>query len=168
MSVTLARFRNGKTGYRHLNALIAAIESAINGSWPSSVALASVTGLQAALDKAPYTTLAIANTGTPDGVAHVTGQVKDAEGNSLSGRFLVSVFLGSAAYGDPVDLGTATALTNSRILKADTADALLRVLTHSDGSWGVELDTAVDGTVHAHAAVSGTFATANVAITGNP
>lgn len=167
MPVTLTRLRLGQIGTRKINALIEELETALNGEWPSSVALASVTGLQTALDKAPYTTVAIANTGTPDGVAHVTGQVKDAEGNSLSGRFLITVVLGSAANGAPVDLGTATAKTNSTILKADTSDALLRVLSHSDGSWGVDLDTAVDGTVHVNACVSGTFATANAAITGN-
>lgn len=167
MSVTLTRVRKGKFGSDVINAILTEVENAINGVWPESVALASVTGLQAALDKAPYTTVAIANTGTPDGVAHVTGQVKDAEGNSLSGRFLVKVVLGSAANGAPVDLGTATAKTNSTVLKAHTADAYLDVLTHSDGSWGVDLDTTVDGTVHVNACVAGTFATANVAVTGN-
>lgn len=149
--MSLSKFVAGKTGFRHLNAFVDALD-----------ALFAARAL-----KSPSTTVAIANTGTPDGVAHVTGQVKDAAGNNLAGRFLVTVYIGSAAYGAPVDLGTATALANSTILKADTADALLRVLTHSDGSWGVELDLVADGTTHAHAAVSGTFATANVAVTGN-
>lgn len=167
MPVTLPRLRRGQFGSKHINDLLAAIETAINGEWPESVALASVTGLQAALDKAPYTTVAIANTGTPDGKANITGQVKDAEGNNLAGRFLVALYVDDAAYGDPADLGAITAKANSRILKPLTADALVLVLTHSDGSWGVEVDTDADGTVHAHAAVSGTFATANAAITGN-
>lgn len=147
MSTTLTRLRSGQNSSARVNALQAEIETA--------------------LAKVLQTTVAIANTGTPNGVAHVTGQVKDALGNALAGRFLVLVFLGSAAYGAATDLGTATALTNSTILKVDTTDALLRVLTHSDGSWGVELDTASDGTVHVQAAVTGQFATANAAITGN-
>jgi hypothetical protein len=144
----ITRFRNGKTGHRKLNAL--------------------VTELSVLFRKAPATTVAIANTGTPDGVAHVTGQVQDAEGNSLAGRFMVAVYLDDAAYGAPADLGTLTAKTNSLLLQELTDDALALVRTHSDGSWGVDLDTAADGTVHAHALVVGTFATASVAVTGNP
>lgn len=115
------------------------------------------------------TTVAVANTGTPDGVAHVTGQVKDAQGNALAGRFAVCVYLSNAAYGAPnAQGGTSAALANSRILVADTANCLLQVLTHSDGSWGVEFTSAAGAeTVHAHAAVTGVFATANAAITGN-
>jgi hypothetical protein len=120
-------------------------------------------------DQVFFTTVAIANTGTPDGVAHITGQVKDAQGNALTGRFAVCVFLAATAYGAPsAQSGTSAALANSRILVADTANCLLQVLTHSDGSWGVEFTSAAGNeTVHAHAAVSGVFATANVAVTGN-
>jgi hypothetical protein len=113
------------------------------------------------------TTVAVANTGTPDGVAHVTGQVKDANGNAKTGHFLVMVRLGSATYGAPVDLGTATAKTNSLIWQVQTTDSLLLVRTHSDGSWGVDLDLAADGTLYADAAVIGAFAEATAAITGN-
>lgn len=123
----------------------------------------------AVADQISVTTVAIANTGTPDGVAHVTGQVKDAQGNALTGRFVITIwFATSGAWAAPADLGTLTALTNSTILKEDTDDAFARILTHSDGSWGAELDTANDGTVHVHATVGGAAAvTANAAITGN-
>jgi len=136
-----------------------------------SVADAAVTAAKlanAVADAIYSTTVAVANTGTPDGVAHITGQVKDVQGNALSGRFLVRVFLDDAAYTAVEDLGTATAAANSLILKELTDDAYIDVLTHSDGSWGIDLDTASNGTVHAHAAVVGQFATANAAITGNP
>jgi hypothetical protein len=113
------------------------------------------------------TTVAIANTATPDGKANVTGAVKDAQGNALAGRFLVAVYFDDAAYGAPSDLGALTAKTNSALLAEVVDDAVALVLTHSDGTWGVELDTAADGTVHVHAAVLAAFATANVAITGN-
>ena len=112
------------------------------------------------------TTVAVANTGTPDGKANITGQVTDANGKSVAGRHLIALFIDNAAYGDPEDLGTLAAKANSRLLKELTDDALAYVLTHSDGSWGVELTLAANGTVHAHAAVAGTFATANAAITG--
>lgn len=123
----------------------------------------------AVADQISVTTVAIANTGTPDGVAHVTGQVKDAQGNALTGRFVITIwFATSGAWAAPADLGTLTALTNSTILKEDTDDAFARILTHSNGSWGAELDTANDGTVHVHATVGGAAAvTANAAITGN-
>ncbi len=115
------------------------------------------------------TSVAVANTGSPDGVAHITGQVKDAQGNNLAGRFHLCVFLGSAAFGAPsAQGGTTAAAANTRILVADTANSLLQVLTHSDGSWGVDFTSAAGAeTVHAHAAVTGVFTTANAAITGN-
>jgi hypothetical protein len=124
----------------------------------------------AVADQITVTTVAVANTAvTPDGVALVTGQVKDAQGNALTGRFIVTIwFATSGAWAAPADLGTLTAKTNSTILKEDTDDAFARILTHSDGSWGANLDTASDGTVHVHATVGGAGAvTANAAITGN-
>lgn len=162
-SVTLTRLKSGQNGTARINALMAELEAAFAG-----LNIAGITGLATALDKAQQTTVVVANSGTPDGIANITGQVKDAEGNNLAGRFIIALFLGSAAYGDPTDLGTLTAKANSRLLKEITDDALAYVLTHSDGSWGVDLDTAADGTVHAHAAVAGALATASAAITGNP
>jgi len=136
---------------------------------PADASVTTAKLANAVADQITVTTVAVANTGTPDGVANVTGQVKDAQGNALSGRFVVTVwFATSGAWAAPADLGTLTAKTNSVILKEDTDDAFARVLTHSDGSWGLELDTASDGTVHAHATVGGApAATANAAITGN-
>jgi hypothetical protein len=121
----------------------------------------------AVADAIPATTVAVANTGTPDGVAHITGQVKDVQGNNLAGRFLVRVFIDDAAYTAVEDLGTLTAAAGTLLLKETTDDAYADVVTAADGSWGLDLDTAADGTIHAHAAVAGVFATANAAITGN-
>lgn len=50
MPVTLPRITHGRVGSTQLNRLIAALESAVNGTYPSSVLIAAVTGLQAALD----------------------------------------------------------------------------------------------------------------------
>ena len=148
------------------------IEGLVSNAAQTTPSAASVTTAKladAVADQIFNTSVAIANTGTPDGVAHVTGQVKDAQGNALTGRFEVCVFLAATAYGAPsAQSGTSAALANSRILVADTANCLLQVLTHSDGSWGVEFTSAAGAeTVHAHAAVRGQFATANAAITGN-
>lgn len=113
-------------------------------------------------------TVAIANTGTPDGVAHVTGVIKDAAGSALTGYFVCwAWFATSAAWAAPADLGTCTALTGTVLLKEHTDDALIQFITKSDGTWGLELDTASDGTVHVHVLVTGKAGTANVAITGN-
>lgn len=121
----------------------------------------------AVADQIRSTTTAVANTGTPDGVAHITGQVKDAQGNALTGRHLIRVWFSATSYGDPTDLGTATALTNSKVLKVETTDAFLTILTHTDGSWGVEYDLTVDGNLYAHASVNGLPVVGNAAITGN-
>lgn len=121
----------------------------------------------AVADMIRTTTVVIANSAPADGKANITGAVKDAQGNALAGRFVVALYIDDAAYGAPADLGTLTAKANSVLLSEVVDDAVALVLTHSDGTWGVELDTTVDGAVHAHAAVLGAFATANAAITGN-
>jgi hypothetical protein len=135
-----------------------------------TVANAAITAAKladAVADLIRTTTVAVANTGTPDGVAHITGQVKDAQGNALAGRHLVQVFLSATSYGNPTDLGTLTALANSVLIKEVTDDAIGLVVTHTDGSWGLELDLAADGNVYAHAVVLGLHVVANAAITGN-
>jgi len=118
-------------------------------------------------DQITSTTVVVANTGTPDGVAHVTGQVRDSEGNALAGRFLVTVWLSETSYGAPADLGDLAAAANSLILVEDVTDAMAQVRTHTDGTWGLDFNLTADGTVHAQAAVTGILATATVAITGN-
>lgn len=109
----------------------------------------------------------VANTGTPDGVANVTIQLKDAQGNNLAARAVIRVWFDDAAYGVPTDLGTLTASTGA-ILKEDTDDALATCVTDANGALVLALDTATDGTVHAMATVGGLAATGNAAITGNP
>jgi hypothetical protein len=56
MSIVLPRFRIGKTGYRQLNTVIAAVETALNGTFTGTLPIATsdVTGLDTALAaKAP-------------------------------------------------------------------------------------------------------------------
>jgi hypothetical protein len=114
------------------------------------------------------TSVAVANADPADGTALVTGQVKDAAGNALAGRFAVAAYFGEAAHdGVPYDFGDLTAASGTVILKEHTTDAYAVILTKSDGSWGLVLDLGSDDTVHASAWVQGKIATANVAITGN-
>jgi hypothetical protein len=109
----------------------------------------------------------VANSGSPDGNATITVQLKDAQGNSLAARGVVNVwFASSAAWAAPADLGTLTASTGV-ILKEDTDDALATVSTDASGTAVLVLDTASNVTVHAHASVGGLAATANASITGN-
>jgi hypothetical protein len=115
------------------------------------------------------TTVAVANTGSPDGVAHVSGQVTDCKGNSLTGSFLVRVVLSSTSYGAPnAQSGTLAALSGSTILNSNTANCDVWVLSKTDGTWGVNLTTSSDPkTVYAYAACgTGKFAIANATITG--
>ena len=135
-----------------------------------TVADAAVTAAKLAdpvADLIRTTTCAVANTGSPDGVAHVTGQVKDAQGNALAGRHLVHVWFSATSYGAATDVGAATALANSAIITVVATDATLTVLTHTDGSWGVEYDLTVDGNLYAHATVLGLPVVNHAAITGN-
>lgn len=120
----------------------------------------------AVADIIPVPSVAIANTGTPDGVAHVTFQLKDAQGNSLAARALVRFWFAATAYAEPADLGTLTASTGA-ILKEVTDDAFAEVVTDANGAAVLALDTAQDGTVHVMAEVGGLCATASAAITGN-
>lgn len=120
----------------------------------------------AVADIIPVPSVAIANTGTPDGVANVTFQLKDAQGNNLAARALVRFWFAETAYAAPADLGTLTASTGV-ILKEDTDDALATVVTDASGAAVLALDTSIDGTVHVMAAVGALCATASAAITGN-
>lgn len=95
----------------------------------------------------------------------VTGQVKDAAGNALAGRFVVGGYFSAAANnGTPADLGTLAAGANTGLLKEVTDDALFKVLTHSDGSWSVVLTVAADGTVHTSAWVIGKAAVTSTVV----
>lgn len=141
-----------------------------NAVTTAKIAASQVTAAKladAVADLIRTTTCAVANTGTPDGVGHVTGQVKDAQGNALAGRHLVQLFFSATSYGDPTDVGAVTALANSKVINVGTTDAVITLLTHTDGSWGAEYNLTVDGNLYAHATVLGLPVVANAAITGN-
>jgi hypothetical protein len=97
-----------------------------------------------------------------DPVLAVTGQVQDAAGNDLAGRFVVGVFFGEAANdGTPFDFGDLAAASGTVIVKEHTADAYAKVLTAADGSWGLNLTLAASDTVHSNAWVEGAVAVDN-------
>jgi hypothetical protein len=123
----------------------------------------------AVADQVITSSIAIANTGTPDGVAHITGQVKDAQGNALSGTFLIRVTTSASSYGAPsAQSGTAAAISGSRVLNSYTANCDLGVLTKSDGSWGIDVTTAAGTeTIYTWVSIGGKTAIANATITGN-
>ena len=89
----------------------------------------------------------------------VTGQVQDAAGNSLSGRFIVGLYFGAAANdGTPFDAGDLAADTGSVLVVEHTADSYAEILTAADGSWGAVLTLAASDTIHSNAWVNGKVA----------
>lgn len=102
----------------------------------------------------------VANAGTPDGDAYVTIQ------SALKARQVINVWFAATAFAAPADLGTLTATTGT-LLAEHTDDALATVVTDENGLAVLNLDLAVDGTVHAHAERNGLVATDSEAITGN-
>jgi hypothetical protein len=97
-----------------------------------------------------------------DPVLAVTGQVQDAAGNDLAGRFVVGVFFGEAANnGTPFDFGDLAAISGTVIIKEHTTDAYCTVYTAADGSWGLNLTLSASDTVHSNAWVQGQVAVDN-------
>jgi hypothetical protein len=99
-------------------------------------------------------------------VAEFTGQVQDAAGNNLAGRFIVAMYFGEAANNaTPVDLGNPAAAAGTVILTEHVTDAYLEVLTAADGSWGVDYTLGSSDTIHGSAWVLGKTSAASVAVT---
>ena len=101
-----------------------------------------------------------------DGAAlTISGQVTDAAGHALAGRFIVGLFVGEAANdGTPHDFGDVAAGVGSAIIKEHTADAYLEILTSADGTWSVTYTVAGDDTVHGNAWVAGRVAVASAVV----
>lgn len=116
--------------------------------------------LGAAADEGAGLSVVVENAGTPDGDAYVTIQ------SAIKARQVLLVWFAATAFAAPADLGTLTATTGT-ILKEDTDDALATVVTDANGLAVLNLDLAVNGTVHAHATRNGIVATDSEAITGN-
>jgi hypothetical protein len=128
--------------------------------------------IEAILTPAPGGTLTLDKTflttcvSTADGaVMTTTGQVTDGSGNALAGYFVVGVCYSEAANtGIPYDFGNPAATSGTVIIKEHTADALLEVLTKSDGTWGLENTFTADDTGHVAAWVIGKTAASTVAV----
>lgn len=142
------------------------LAAAVAVSGDVSTLQANVTALETGMANTSAVAVTVANTGTPDGVAHVALQVKDYEGESKAGRHVLKVWFAATAFAAPADLGTLTATTGV-LLKEDTDDALATVVTDANGAAVLALDLAVDGTVHCMAIVIGPCGTDSEAITGN-
>lgn len=102
----------------------------------------------------------VANAGTPDGDAYVTIQ------SAVKARQVVHVWFAATSMAAPADLGTLTATTGT-LLAEHTDDALAAVVTDANGLAVLNLDLAVDGTVHCMAERNGLVVTDSAAITGN-
>jgi hypothetical protein len=98
-------------------------------------------------------------------VMSTTGQVQDSAGTALSGYFMVGLLYSEAANtGIPYDFGNPAAQAGSVIVKEHTADALIVVLTKSDGSWGVDNTFTSDDTGFVAAWVEGKTSASTVAV----
>lgn len=105
--------------------------------------------------------------GTPtDAVLALTGQVQDAAGNNLAGRFIVGMYFSEAANdGVPFDFGDPAAASGTVIVKEHTADAYIEVLTASTGAWGVNYTAVSSDTIHTSAWVVGIAAVTSDVVT---
>lgn len=113
-----------------------------------------------ASEEAAGLSVVVANAGTPNGNALVTIQ------SARKARQVLRAWFAATSMGAPSDLGTLTATTGT-ILKEDTDDALATVVTDANGLAVLQLDLAVDGTVHAMVERNGLVVTDSEAITGN-
>ena len=128
--------------------------------------------IEAALTPAPSGTLTLDKTfqttcesSASGAVMSTTGQVTDGSGNAVTGRFIIGVYYSEAANnGTPYDFGNPAAQANTVILKEHTADAFLELLTHSDGTWGLDNTFTGDDTGHVSAWVIGKVAVSSAVV----
>ncbi|MEA3210978.1 MAG: hypothetical protein QOE70_4035 [Chthoniobacter sp.] len=113
-------------------------------------------------DAIPTVSVAVVDTGVAH-TATITVQLKDAQGNNLAARSTITVFLSATSFGDPTDLGTVTA-TTGKVLKADTADALLTCVTDAAGVLVLSAVLTGAGNLFAHATAGGLVVVGNVAV----
>jgi hypothetical protein len=124
----------------------------------------------ALLTTAGTVTLEQSHNTTVDGTATgavlaVTGQVQDAAGNPLAGRFVVGMYFSEAANdGTPYDFGNPAAAAGTVIVTEHVTDAYIEVLTAANGTWGVDLTVTADDTVHTSAWVVGKVAVTSDAV----
>jgi hypothetical protein len=113
-------------------------------------------------------TVTVANTGTPDGVAHVTVQAKNELGNNVAARVPVEVFLSGTSYGAPTDLGTLNqTLVAGTLIKVDTTDAVFHAVTDETGLLSFTYARTPNGDLYVMADLGGFSAVGHAAITGN-
>lgn len=118
--------------------------------------------LKTELDGKASPQLSVTGEDDADGTGTFTIQVQDIDGNALSGRFLLRVWLGTSAYGGSsaatdfsVDTGTAldTVLSNADI----------EVITDSDGKAVMKVEDAAEH--HVMASAGGPIFTGSVTVT---
>ncbi len=106
--------------------------------------------------------LSVTGVDNTDGTGTFTVQAQTVDGASLSGRFLLRVWRGAAAYGTVGDIN-GFAVATGTLLKAITANGDLEVITDTAGK--ATFTATDDGAHHVMATAGGTIYTGNVTVT---
>lgn len=141
------------------NTMLRSKRSTLLGGSITTAALAD-----ALADQLPLVSISLANGSPADGKGYLTGQVKDAQGNNLTGRWVVEVWFGSTAYSAATDLGTL-AVTTGTLLDAHKTDAWFSVVTDTNGAIAANLTMTSPGALYAQSYVFGKLSAANVTVT---
>lgn len=162
-------FKRGFTGSKELNKRLTELDAALRDEVESLLPAEVAEQLPAVVAAAKiYTaTVAVENSTPEDGTANITGQVIDGNEDPVTGRHVIKVWLSATANSAPVDLGELTAKANTVILSEQVTDGFAEILTHSDGSYGLELATDTAGSVYCNVVYVGPVASDDAAIAGN-
>ena len=109
-----------------------------------------------------YLTIAAADSGSNAGTCTI--QLKDGEGNDVSGYGLVRTWIADAAYSEP-DPQTDYSVSTGEEMREIEADADYEVITDSSGAIVMDIAVAAPKTVHCMAVINGIIYTSSVAIT---
>jgi len=134
----------------------------ISGATVTYRAIAAADLASALQDAVPYA--AITGVDNTDGTGSVTIQVRDAAGNALAGRFLLRVWVSTAAYGAPAAI-TGFAVTTGTQAQEVVANADRWVITDANGVVVMSLSDAATHHVMAHGA-GGVLGYISQAVTG--
>ncbi len=104
-----------------------------------------------------------------DGTGTMELQVRDADNNNLSHRFLIRVWIADAEYSEP-DAQTNFDVVSGpggEIMREIEANADYDVITSATGFVVMSINTATDRTVYVMAEIDGRIYASTLAITGN-
>jgi len=119
--------------------------------------------LEAAL-QAIIPKLSLTGTNDADNTGSVSIQVQNANGLSLSQRFLMRVWISSSDFGNPVAQTDFSVTTGSQQQEL-TADAYYEVISDSNGVVAMNIDAGSAKTVYVMAEINGRIYSVSIAIT---